>query len=186
MGNIFKGISTYQLENERKLTKHYLKNWYLKPNLEKLESDTNSIMKVKEIKYNAILHNKILESDYQVIVQSLKTGSKKTWEPLIELLEAMTSHFPAIKDFVNRMTDDSNGFIRETALLIMEDGNFSFEERKRAYEKLSNDRNKMVKQRVLDMIYREGKKRKQEFEPLLNEWKNRETDVDIKQIIDCL
>ncbi|MDO5981756.1 hypothetical protein [Flavivirga spongiicola] len=185
-GILFNSVSSYELENEEKLTRHYLTTWYLKPNLEKLENDIESIMQVKKIKYNAIKLSQIENSDYDSIVKSLKSGSKKTWEPIIQIIEELTFHFPKIKEFVVRMTEDSSGFVRETALLILEDGKFDFQERKNIYEMLYQDRNKKVRDRVLDMIFREGKKKKNEFVDFLEQWKKEEQDQSIKDSLEWM
>jgi len=179
-------ITCYELENEEILTRHYLTTWHLNPSLEKLESDIASIMALKQIRYNAIRVNKIEHSDYDVIVKSLKSGSRKIWEYIIEILDQMTHHFPEIKEFTLRMIKDKNGFVRETALLIMEDGNFNFEERKNIYGQLKNDRNKKVRERVLDMVFREGKAKKREFRDFLEQWKSEEQDESIKRALDWI
>ena len=183
-GTLYNSVSTYELANEEKLTRHYLSNWYVKPNLEKLDEDIESIMQIKKVKYHAIRFSQIENSDYDKIVKSLKSGSKNTWEPIIQIMEELTFQIPKIKQFVIKMTDDKSGFIRETALLILEDGKFDFQERKSIYEMLYQDRNKRVRKRVLDMIFKEGKKKKNDFKNLLVHWKNEERDQSIKDSLE--
>jgi hypothetical protein len=185
-GTLFSSVSTFELENEEKLTRHYLSNWYVKANLEKLDEDIESIMQVKKVKYNAIRFSQIENSDYDKIVKSLKSGTKKTWEPLIQIIEELTFHIPMFKEFVLKMTDDKSGFIRETALLILEDGKFDFLERRSIYEKLYQDKNKKVRKRVLDMIFREGKKKKNEFRDFLERWRQKEQDQSIKDSLEWI
>lgn len=185
-GFLFKSVSSYELNNEKILTELYLTKWHLKPNLEKLETDIDAILEVKKIRYNAIRFNQIDDSHYETLTKSLNVGSKKTWEPIINIIEEMTFQFPIMKGFVIRMTEDKNGFIRETALLVMKDANFDFLERKQVYQILRNDKNKKVRKRVLDMMYREGKNRKAEFEELLEEWKLEENDESIRNSLEWI
>ncbi len=176
-------LVSYSLDNERKLTKHYFKDWVLKPNLDKLESDVQQIMKVKEIRYNAIKSRTIDNDAYKQLTSSIKKSSKYAWESIIQILEEMTFFFPEIKNLMKSMQQDKNGKIRETALLIMECGQFNLTERIDCYKALHLDKSKAVRNRVLDMIYREGTSSMGELKNLLQNWQRLEEDQSIKDHI---
>ena len=177
-----KRITSFEPDKELLLTRLYLTNWYLKPNLEKLDSDIGSIMAVKNIKYQAIRHGSFDPDGYQIVTSALKRGSKKVWEPIILILEEMSFHFIKVHNIVISMTKDSSGFIRETAILIMEVGNFTIEDKKAVYSYLSKDRNRKVRKRVLDMIFREGKKYMNHFESILDDVFENDEDESIKEM----
>jgi hypothetical protein len=181
-GGFRKRITSFEPDKELLLTKFHLTNLYLKPNLEKLESDIDSIMAVKIIKFNAIKSGDFEDKTYQIITNALKKGSKKVWEPIIFLLEEMSFHFNEIQNLIVDMTKDNNGFIRETAILVMEDGDFSLEEKRTTFLHLSKDRNKIVRERVLDLIFREEKTHRAYFQDILDDLCKNDEDENIKNM----
>ena len=180
----FSAIGVYRLENERLSINFILKNWYLRPNLKSLDEDTEAILKIKKALYNAICLKQINSESYLLITSGIKEGSKYAWEIIIPMLENMTKYFEGFRDIIIKMLDDTNGLVRETALLVMENGSFSQNEKKQLYGKLLLDKNKKVRSRAKDMIFREGAKFEQEMLQKLKEASAIETDPHLIEVYD--
>ncbi len=190
-GFLFFGISSYNLIKERIITEHHLRTWYLKPNLIKLDQNIDSMMVIKEILFKAITTGVIEDNNYDKIKEAIKNRNKAAWEANISLLDHMTFHFEKIREFVFKMVSDDLGYIRETALLIIEDGNFTINEKYDIYRKLTHDKSITVRNRVLDRFFfilnsNASLKTQSDVDIILKEWLLYENNNEIQTNISSL
>lgn len=150
-------IKVYDLDKERIFVKFLLTNWFIRPTEKSIEKNTEAILKVKTALYNAIRLQKIDEESYNLIAVGAKECGSHGWELIVPILEKMTRHFEGFKKIIIKMLDDESGRVRETALLVMEEGGFTKNEKRKYYQYMLNDKNKKVRERADDMIFREGK-----------------------------
>lgn len=175
----FSSIKAFDEPHEKIYARHLLLSWYMNPNLKTIESDIQSIVTVRNILRDAILTSKIPTAAYNEIRDATINSHKNAWEIIIGELSKMTKYFEDIKKLVITMLSDSNQKIRETALLVMEDGKFSKTEKKNYYSSMLTDNSKRVRERAVDMIVRENHKFRQELAPVLMSTLQTEKDKDI-------
>lgn len=180
----FRNIKVYSPDNERIFADFLLNNWFGRPSLKSMDKDIESIVKLKTALYNAIRFKTIDEESYNLISSGLKESGTHAWELNISLLEQMTKYFDGFKSIVIKMLDDSSGRVRETALIVMGDGEFSLDDKRNFYIKMLKDGNKKVRDRAIDMIFRENQQFNDDAKPYLQDCYSHETDSDIKQALE--
>jgi hypothetical protein len=153
----FSTIKVYNLDKERIFIEFLLTNWFLRPTEKSIDKNTESVLKVKTALYKAIRFRKIDEESYKLITSGVIECGSHGWELIISILENMTRHFDGFRRIIIEMLDDENGKVRETALLVMGEGGFTKGEKRKYYQYMLNDKNKKVRERANDMIFREGK-----------------------------
>lgn len=179
-------IIVNDLDKEKIYFKYLLENWYLNPSANKLDQDLNAILELRSILLFGIKNGYIEDRAHEMVVFSIKICGKHGWEILIDELAKMTKYFNEIHDLVLDLLRNSNLKVRETALLVMEDGNFTKEEISEAYLAALGDVSKSIKIRGLDLIGRESIKFRNLLRPELSKLKFNESDPDILDAYDFL
>jgi hypothetical protein len=176
---LFHSIKAYSHNNEKTYAKHLLTSWYQNPSLTTLETDVASIVAIKDVLRETIQTSKLTVGGDTRIFEAIKSSHKHAWEIIINELSKMARHFNEIKTLIISMLTHSNLKIRETALLVMEDGKFSQSEKKHYYSIMMADSSKKIRERAIDMIVRENRKFRLELKPVLSSMLDTEKDQDI-------
>lgn len=175
----FRTIKAFDEAHEKMYARHLLCSWYGNPNIKSLEKDIQSIVCIRNILKHTISTSKVPDIAYDEIKGALIVSGKHAWELNIQELSKMTYHFDDFKQLVILMLSDPNQKVRETALLIIEDGKFSKSEKRHYYSTMLADNSKKVRERTVDMIVRENSKFRQELAPVLLSSLQTETDNDV-------
>ncbi|MBC6491796.1 hypothetical protein ACFSQD_11265 [Flavihumibacter stibioxidans] len=175
----FNFLTVREVEFERILAINLLENWYKNPNKRILDNDILAIVNARAVSFDLIKHGYIREEVLELIFESIKDCGKHAWEILIEDLSRTSKRSKLGKQIIRKFLIHRYKRVRETGLLITEDGGFTTEQKIEYYEIGLVDNSKSVRIRSLDMVCRSNRRLRLCMFNILNERLTQETDAEV-------